>query len=76
MHPMTLTDVRPLSSWANAARLTFWTSGALVPLVSILDSADAIDFESGPWYALRVAVAVLWTIAGLAGAFAEYERRH
>lgn len=73
---MTSTDVRPLPSWANAARLTFWTSWALVPLISILDSAGAIDAGSGPWYGLRVAVAVVWTLAGLTWALAEHKRRH
>lgn len=74
--PVPSTDIRPLPSWANAARLTFWTSWALVPLISILINVDVIDGDSDRWFALRVAVAVVWTLAGLTWASAEYKRRH
>lgn len=73
---MTTTDVLPLSPWANRARLIFLTSWTLVPMMRVLESYGVLDRHNTYSIALRIVVAVVWTLAGTAWGIAEYQRRH
>lgn len=72
---MRSTDLRPLPSWAEAAKTTFFASWTLVPIMVLLDDYGAIDSDANPWHAVRVIVAVVWSLAGVTWALSEYRRR-
>ena len=72
---MPSTVAHPLPRWAGAARETFLTSWAFVPIISILNQLDVIDSRAGFWLLVSIVLAVVWTTSGLTWAVGEYRRR-
>lgn len=73
---MTERELPPLERWADVARQVFWTSWALVPLMSLLDSWDVIDRGRGLWLWVAIAVSVVWTLSLASWAVGAWRRRH
>ena len=66
---------RPLESWADRARKVFWGAFALVPILSLLDGAGAIDRGRGGWLAVSIVVSVVWTVSLATWGLGAWRRR-
>jgi len=72
---MPSTETTPLPAWGTAARCLFWTSWVPLLLPPWLDFYGAADAGSSLWVGTRIIGASMGVLAGVAWAFAEYERR-
>ena len=66
---------KPLPWWGRVGRVCFLLNVVATPTLTILETSDVIDDDRGFWLLVRIFVAFVFTVGGIAWAIAAYLRR-